>query len=55
MPAAKPRPTVSPEALSKTRVAVVRHDPGMNLEPCQRQISVQVGHEGRLGRVFLPK
>jgi class 3 adenylate cyclase len=35
--------------------AVVRHGPGMNLGPCQRQISVQVGHEGRLGRVFLPK
>jgi class 3 adenylate cyclase len=35
--------------------AVVRHGLGMNLGPCQRQISVQVGHEGRLGRVFLPK
>ena len=26
--------------------AVVRHGPRMNLGPCQRQISVQVGHEG---------
>jgi hypothetical protein len=26
-----------------------------DLGPCQRQISVQIGYEGRLGRVFLPK
>ena len=35
--------------------AVVRHGHGMNLGPRQRQISVQVGHEGRLGRAFLPR
>ncbi len=35
--------------------AVVRSGHGMNLGPCQRQISVQVGHEGRLGRAFLPR
>ena len=27
---------------------------GVNLGPCQRQISVQVGSKRRLGRVFLP-
>jgi class 3 adenylate cyclase len=35
--------------------AVVRHGHRMNLGPCQRQISVQVGHESRLGRAFLLK